>query len=31
VRDNAFELIHARETFAQLIAGETIPAFLESS
>jgi len=29
VRGSAFELVHARETFEQQIAGEKIPAFLE--
>ena len=28
VKGSAFELIHARETFEQMIAGEKIPAFL---
>ncbi|NBW88117.1 MAG: diaminopimelate decarboxylase, partial [Planctomycetia bacterium] len=29
VKGSAFELIHARETFEQMIAGEKIPAFLK--
>jgi diaminopimelate decarboxylase len=29
VKGSAFELIHARETFEQMIVGEKIPAFLE--
>jgi diaminopimelate decarboxylase len=29
VKGSAFELIHARETFEQMIAGEKVPAFLQ--
>jgi hypothetical protein len=29
VKGSAFELVNARETFAQIVAGEKIPAFLK--
>jgi len=29
VRGSTFELVNARETFEQIIAGEKVPAFLQ--